>query len=180
MLENCFYHLNHYPDLPDEVCLAGINAEYSQSYPELQNNTGDSDAPKSIVSRSRFGKSPFCKSIADYFGGDIRANFIKYDPHSIYDWHTDLDRQVALNFLLRDAPNSLIMFREKIDRKRFHIKECVYTVKKPVIFNSEISHIVINNHSETRYILSILPPMHVTYNDLVEYFKQTPVPDRYY
>lgn len=180
MLENCFYHLNHYPDLPEEVCTAGINAEYSQSYPDQQNETGDSPAPKSIISRSRFSKSKFCLDIAEYFGGDVRANFIKYDPCTIYDWHTDLDRQVALNFLLREAPNSLILFRSQIDRKRFNIKQCVYTPRKPVIFNSEISHIVINHHTETRFILSILPPMHVTYKDLVDYFEKKPVPDRYY
>lgn len=178
MLEDCFYNLNQYPELPEEVALAGINAVY----PEPPAETPEEQRPRSIFYRSRFNQSTWCQQLISEFG-EIKTNFIRNNPMTTYDWHRDMDRLVAINFLLRDAPNGLSIFRDKeygVDRMRYNIKNCVYTVRKPMIFNTTIQHCVINLSDQPRFILSLIFPLDVTYFDVRDYLLKTPVPSRYY
>jgi hypothetical protein len=57
MLDDCFSYLDNLPDLDDIICQAGINAQY----PEIpEEETVESLAITSIVSRSRFFQTKFC------------------------------------------------------------------------------------------------------------------------
>jgi hypothetical protein len=178
MLDDCFFQLNNFPDLEDLVCEAGINAVF----PNLpKEETPENHVPQSIGSRSRFFKTKFCQDLSQQFG-EIKTNFIKNGPMSTYDWHRDIDRKVAINFLLRPAPNSLVLFRDKeygVDRMRYNIKACEYTPKKPVIFNTTIQHTVINYNDQPRYILSLIFPMEVTYFDVKDFLTSYPIPSGY-
>jgi hypothetical protein len=175
MLENCFCYLNHFPDLEKEICQAGINAPFPE-VPKIE--TADTPSPRSIVSSSRFFKTKFCQDLSAEFG-QIRTNFIKNGPMTVYDWHRDLDRKVAINFLLNESPNSLVLFRDKeygVDRMRYNIKVCEYTPRKPVIFNTTIQHTVINYDSQPRFILSLIFPMEVDYFAVKNFLEQYPTP----
>ena len=178
MLEDCFFHLNHFPDLEKEICQAGINAVYpTESPPE----TPEEHRPRSIVSPSRFFKTKFCQDLSKEFG-EIRTNFIKNGPMTVYDWHRDLDRKVAINFLLAEAPNSLTLFRDKeygVDRMRYNIEVCSYTPRKPVIFNTTIQHTVINYNDQPRFILSLIFPMEVNYFDVKNFLVSYPTPKNF-
>ncbi len=179
MLTDCFYHLNHYPDLPEEISQAGMNAVYPVEPPP---ETPEEHRPRSIVSRSRFFQSPFCQELSKEFG-EIKTNFIKNNPMTTYDWHRDIDRKVAINFLLAEAPNSLTLFRDKeygVDRMRYNIDVCTYTPRKPVIFNTTIQHTVINYNDRPRFILSLIFPLDVTFVEVRDYLLSKPTPDRYY
>ena len=179
MLTDCFYHLNHFPDLPAELAQAGMNAAYPVEPPP---ETPEENRPRSIVSRSRFSQSLFCQELIKEFG-EIKTNFIKNNPMTTYDWHRDIDRKVAINFLLADAPNSLTLFRDKeygVDRMRYNIDVCTYVPRKPVIFNTTIQHTVINYNDQPRFILSLIFPLEVTFFDVRDYLLGKPAPDRYY
>jgi hypothetical protein len=178
MLPNCFYHLNHYPDLPAELVQIGIDAAYPIEPPP---ETPEENRPRSIFCRSRFYQAPFCQDLIKEFG-EIKTNFLKNNPMTTYDWHRDIDRKVAINFLLVEAPNSLTLFRDKeygVDRMRYNIDVCTYTPRKPVIFNTTIQHTVINYNDQPRFILSLIFPLDVTFVDVRDYLLGKPVPDRY-
>jgi len=178
MLDDCFTYLNNLPDLDDIICQAGINAQY----PEIpKEETAESLAITSIVSRSRFFQTKFCQDLAKEFG-PIKTHYFKNNPMTTYDWHRDLGRKVSLNFLLREAPNSLVLYRNKeygIDRIRYDIKICNYVPKRPVLLNTTIQHTVINYNDQPRFILSLGFPIEAEYQEVKKFLLSYPVFNSY-
>lgn len=178
MLNDCFTHLDNLPDLDDFICQAGINAQY----PEIpEEETAESLAITSIVSPCRFYKTKFCQDLSKEFG-PIKTHFFKNYPMTVYDWHRDLNRRVSLNFLLRESPNSLVLYRNKeygIDRIRYNIKVCSYLPKRPVLLNTTIQHTVINYNDQPRFILSLGFPIEAEYQEVKKFLMYYPRFDSY-
>jgi len=122
------------------------------------------DEPSEFVhyARSRnspdlpFSKTKFCQDLKEYFNADLVSKYSRMDPWTVYDWHRDVDRPFCINTLIvQPSSGAVTLHRRRINRLVYNIREVVYTPMQPLLFNSSIPHIVINNSNQVRYIMSI-------------------------
>jgi hypothetical protein len=109
---------------------------------------------QTVKADTSFINTKFCKDLSLQFG-KITAKYMKFDPLSYYDWHTDLNRGCAINFLLNLVPNTVTLFGSRISRINLDIIPVTYTLYQPMLFNTKISHCVINYSQQTRFIMSV-------------------------
>jgi len=164
-----FYcQLSHFPLIDPDIVNEGIDAVYEQ--PVLE--TGSEIIPRVTKSPTSFKATKFCQDLCNKFG-DVRPWFFRNNPMTVYDWHADASRSCAINFLLNEVSTSLTLFRQATDtRLMYNIFPCTYTLYQPILFNTTISHCVINNSNEYRYILSIGFPTTTDYNSVKEFLLQ--------
>lgn len=158
-----FLHLAHLPELPGKYLKEAEQAEYQVP---LGNSAGI-DKPKTTRAQSSFIDTAFCRAMARSVGslGPVYAEYLRFDPMSIYDWHKDLGRNFAINFLLTPS-NSITMFREPQDiPNNYSLVVCDYTLNRPTLFNTQFNHAVVNNCADTRYILSVYVKKPMSYWD---------------
>ena len=161
MKKDCYQHLSHLPLLDEKYVNEALNATYSHIEP-----SGDMAAIKNKFNRwissksaySTFEETKFCKDLEAQFG-QVVSHYAKFDPRSLYDWHTDSQRQCSINVLIRPVVNALTLFKYAEMTKEhsliYHLDECEYVPRVPVLFNSSVHHCVINLSNETRYLLTI-------------------------
>jgi hypothetical protein len=94
------------------------------------------------------------------------ACIIKMNPMTWYNWHTDVIRKAAINFLI-EGYDSKCFFGKQQDSNNFNLTELPYQMDCMYLFNVQRNHAVLNL-SETRYLLSIGFNYH-SYEEILEY-----------
>jgi len=81
---------------------------------------------------------------------------LRMPPNRCYDWHQDDVRGVSVNMLLSSADNHshCLFSRGWVNSDQIEIDELVYLPKKLYLFNTQISHTVIN-FNKPRYMFSV-------------------------
>jgi hypothetical protein len=156
--EDCFYHLDKFPDLPQQYMQEGLTVEYQHAYGDGHTDANLYEAHSKIV------QSDFIKALnLKYFTkntGSVECTavplYLKNEPMQGYEWHVDEIRTCAINFLITDSSVACTMFRKKINSFYFKIMGTVpYVVGRPFLFNTQIEHTVLNTTNEDRIILSV-------------------------
>ena len=100
-----FYNIDHFPDLPMEFVTPALTTQFFDPKPE-DNYT----KIRASMAPSDFKYTKFAQDYINAFGS-IRCGYMRFEPMSFYDWHTDIQRSHTINFLVTDIPNILTMFR---------------------------------------------------------------------
>lgn len=101
----------------------------------------------------------------------LYAGVVKLDPYTIYDWHTDTKRTVALNMLLTAHDSSHSIFNTG---KAGMIIDTLHLNYKPntlYVFNTQKEHMVINTH-EDRWLFTVEFQDQIFYDDMVLWIKE--------
>lgn len=163
MDNECFYHLVNLPEVAHEYATEAALADFAPP-----TTVGDPRlTPRTTRASSTFIRTKFCRDLENEFG-QVYAEYLKFDPMTGYDWHTDIGRNFAINFLLTPT-NSLTIFRQPLDILNYKLTVCDYTLFCPTLFNTQVMHSVINNSADTRYVLSVYVKKPVEYNSVREW-----------
>ena len=134
----------------------------------LEKHTGKT--PSTIQAKTSFENSRFVYDLSKKFGS-VRTHYLKFDPMTCYNWHTDIARKCSINFLLNDPADSLTLFRQPIPNSTlwYNIQQLKYDLFQPTLLNVRESHCVLNYSQETRYVLTIGFTLDVTYADVKDF-----------
>jgi hypothetical protein len=159
MLNNTFYHCTHLPLLDSKYITEASTGDYV--------GPSGPTSVQTIKTASTFQETEFCYNLLKEFGY-VKSLYLRMPPHTVYDWHTDLERKCAINFLLTDDPDCLTLFREPIDNNRllYNIKKCNYTLLQPTVFNTTISHCIINHSDNFRHLLTVTVGFKTNFEDV--------------
>ena len=167
MLTNCFTPLGLLPLLSQKYINEGLLGDYQ--LPPLEVNSKRTS--RSVSAPTTFASSAFAQDLSQKLNTTVRALLLRFGPYSLYDWHSDIDRFCAINFLLNTAPNSMTLFRQQTDnRLTYDIIDCPYVLYQPMLFNVCKEHCIINNGNNFRYLMTVTIS-DVTFEDAVEFFK---------
>jgi hypothetical protein len=151
MTSNYYHHLPNLPLLPQKFIDEGLAANYPLKF-----------LPTGYYSPSSFTQTNFVKRLEKEFGFCC-SGFLKNLPNSYYDWHIDLDRYCAINWVIKTNPRAVTMYREIIPtppeiKKKFlyNIFEVEYSLAAPTLLNTAEEHCVVNPHHEERIILTTI------------------------
>jgi hypothetical protein len=161
MNKEYYYKATHLKNIVGEYNLQEAKlANYSSFV--LEKHTGKT--PSTIQAPSSFEDSKFMADLRAEFK-NVRTHYLKFDPMTCYDWHTDVARNCSINFLLNDPVDSLTLFREFIEGSGhwYNIKRLKYNLFQPTLLNVREQHSVINYSQETRYVLTVGFTLDVTY-----------------
>lgn len=168
-MDHCFYHLTNLPSLPRLYTKMAMSASYMEPGAHQQ------EARSVFTECPAFLKSPIGVELVKYFR--LKANLIRFDPKSFYDWHCDAGhhgqppRQCAINYVLSDNPGALTVYKiAELYAINYKIAVCDYTIMQPTLFNTQVPHCVCNPTDDYRYLLSI-SLMDVTYDQALETLK---------
>jgi len=169
MSEKYFYHLNNLPELPQHFVEQALVEENYQI--TLTPNLYESKI---------FGwyQTDFLKSLVSHFNTKCTAAFILNPPNSYYKWHTDWGRHCALNWLIKTNPKAGAFYKEPIpeamptdrDPHYYNLIEVDYTLYKPTLLNTDLSHCVMNNYNDSRIIFTT-NIFDVSYADVLDFLK---------
>lgn len=84
----------------------------------------------------------------------FHAGILRLPPNTCYNWHTDTDRNVALNMLLCDDGHSKCVFAPGTAGLVMPITELKYKPDTYYVFNTRVMHTVFN-FSTKRYLFSV-------------------------
>ena len=93
----------------------------------------------------------------------------KLNPMTWYDWHTDENRQCAINMLI-DGVDSKTFFGNRVSRDIIELTELVYDPLRYYLINTQQKHAVLNLNN-TRYMLSIGFDNPYTFENVLEFCK---------
>lgn len=93
------------------------------------------------------------------------AVIYKMNPNAFCDWHTDDDRNCALNMLLSDSPSHTV-FSHSREGATGYVTELHYKPNTLFLFNANKQHMVLNLE-KPRYLLSISFLDFVRYEDVL-------------
>jgi hypothetical protein len=116
--------------------------------------------PNQVKAVSSFNNNKIVKMLQQRFG-KCGGVFIKNNPWTVYDWHTDIGRQCSLNWVLKSNSRAVTLYRELIPAPEGHrsitynITEVDYTIGKPTLMDTTKEHCVINASDEERIIFSL-------------------------
>jgi hypothetical protein len=168
-MDHCFYHLTNLPLLPRLYTKLAANETYMVPGAHKQ------EARSVFTDCPTFLKSPIGIELAKHF--TLKANLIRFDPKSFYDWHCDAGhqgnapRQCAINYVLSDNLGALTVYKiEELYAINYKIAVCDYTVLQPTLFNTQIPHCVCNPTDSYRYLLSV-SLMDVSYEQALDKLK---------
>lgn len=114
-------------------------------------------------------KEPFLKDLNNSFPIKY-AGVIKLRPQTVYNWHTDTKRRVAINMLLTANNDSHCLFTDNIDQIQIKTAELKYLPNSLYIFNTQYPHMVMNGSSD-RWLFSVEFSEDVDYTTLVNWCK---------
>jgi hypothetical protein len=128
--------------------------------------------PNQLKAPSSFNNSRIVATLQAKFG-KCGGVFIKNDPWSLYDWHTDIGRQCSLNWVLKANSRAVTLYRTLIEAPEGHrsitynITEVDYTIGKPTLMDTTKEHCVINATDEERIIFSL--SLDAPFNEVKEF-----------
>lgn len=143
------------PHLP-KVSEATANKCMTAVYDPPAKSTVDQPVPQAYTFDPGLNHTQFVKDLEKEFG-QVECMCMSFAPHTIYDWHTDIFVKIRLNYVLNDVGATLTLFKEPTQDSGiiFKIDQCKYTTGSATLFNSQVTHCVINNSDQVRYLLSI-------------------------
>jgi len=117
-----------------------------------------------------FKKTNFYKKFSEHFG-ESHVGYLKNFPMMLYDWHIDIRRSCAINWVIKSGPRAATFHRDMYnndcltkDRLEKDIKplfwnltEVEYKQYFPTLVRTSIEHCVVNNDPEERIVLSLTP-----------------------
>lgn len=112
----------------------------------------------------------FMKALNDAYP-ILYCGVVHMKPHSIYDWHVDSARTVAINMLLTAHDSSHSIFGKSREGMIVNTQELKYKPHTMYIFNTQIEHMVIN-WEENRYLFTIEFKDPISYDELVHWAKE--------
>ena len=113
----------------------------------------------------------FYKDLVNVFG-KVDCDYLQNKPNSLYDWHTDLNRTCAINWVIKTNPGALTLIRYEYSKPFFwNLEQVQYELYKPTVLNTGKFHCVINNYNDDRIILSMSIYSKNGYTDVVEYLQ---------
>ena len=94
-------------------------------------------------------------------------------PHTVYDYHIDFDRRVAINMFLRGGKSHSIFKGDYYeDTPLFEFKELTYEPKTFYLYNTGRRHSVIN-FDKKRWVFSVrFKNGELTYNEVFDWCKE--------
>ena len=101
----------------------------------------------------------------------LYAGVVKLDPYTIYDWHTDSRRTVALNMLLTAHESSYSIFKTRAAGMIIDTIHLNYKPNTLYIFNTQKEHMVVNTH-ENRWLFTVEFKDEIFYDDMVLWIKE--------
>jgi hypothetical protein len=115
-------------------------------------------------------KDKFLNSIPKTFRPTLRL--YKFDSQSIYNWHKDADIGCSFNMVLDDYHCHTIFSPTNRLGIVHDFVELQYEKQKWYLFNSQILHLVMNLHTDSRYLLTVTFPKTVKYEDVFNWVKE--------
>ncbi|CAB4129101.1 hypothetical protein UFOVP112_199 [uncultured Caudovirales phage] len=109
-----------------------------------------------IYAMSSFENTKFCQDLSKDLG-KVSTFYVYNQPWGLYDWHRDTGNfNSSINFLLSDIPGSKTVWKFPTDVK-LHFRTSVldYELYRPVLFNNQLDHSVLNLSNQHRYLLNI-------------------------
>lgn len=158
---NFYYGLEHKSQIVDDVKKL-IDGDGWRNYYAFKAKP----IPTEIVD-----KDPFFRWLRQRY--KFRCAILNIAPNTIYDWHTDDRRGVCINMKLSTDDRSTSAF--ELERSSLSVKfhELQYEPNTYYVFNPQVTHFVINHHTE-RYIFSVefeRDDVSLSYEDLLEDIK---------
>lgn len=101
----------------------------------------------------------------------LYAGVIKLDPYTIYDWHTDTKRTVALNMLLTGHKSSYSIFKRSQAGVVINTTHLDYKTDTLYVFNTQQEHMVVNTY-ENRWLFTVEFQDEILYDDMVLWIKE--------
>lgn len=154
-----YFSLDHLPAVDASYLELAEQAPYA--YP-------DPVQPRSQVIgclAREFADTQFVRDLKKQFGENkVLPAFLKNPPGTIYDWHRDIAhpergaRLCGINWLLTSEESVFTLFRvpnSATGRLIHKIKVLPYVRFRPVLFNTQEEHCVINFTDQDRLILSV-------------------------
>lgn len=189
MIDECFYNPTRCQPISSIYLDEALRSNY-HSYDNQSPYLDDEQRrPESLHAPTSFINSTLCKDLAQHFCTDvsestgigyadsISASFLKILPYHGIDWHYDISRNCAINILLNDVKNCVTLFRYKNKDRRVLQENWAleYELFRPVLLNTTVEHMVANWSSESRYIITVGFPKHISFSQ-VRNFLQSYVP----
>lgn len=154
-----YFELDNLPTLDRRYLSLAQNANYI--YP-------DPEQPRSQVIgclAHEFANTKFITDLKQHFGHPrVLPAFLKNPPMTVYDWHRDIAhaergaRLCGINFLLTPEEKVFTLFKvpnSATGRLIHGVKILPYRPFRPVLFNTQETHCVINLTDQDRLILSV-------------------------
>jgi len=166
-----FTHITTLPVLPDHYINEGMSANYELKF-----------APCSYRIESSFDNSKLCRELRKEFGVCF-SQYVLFKAGSYYDWHCDIKRNFALNWLITTTPRAISMYRSvvptppgsnTIQTILYDVAEINYTLYHPVLLNTSQMHAVVNPGPDDRIILTV-SVNGVGYEQMIEWLAQHPM-----
>jgi hypothetical protein len=161
MNKEFYYKASHIQVVDEQLLEEAKAANYSSGV--VEKNTGKT--PSTVQATTSFENSKFIADLRKEFKS-VRTHYLKFDPMTCYDWHTDIARNCSINFLLNDPEDSLTLFREYLFGINYKIIRLKYDLFQPTLLNVKAPHCVINYSQETRYVLTVGFTLDVSYMDV--------------
>lgn len=174
MKQENFFHFTNFLDLPPEVIEEAKNANY-EWWATPNNFRADT---------TTFFKTDLFRIIVERFGY-CNAAFYKNLPFTYYDWHTDMNRQASVNFVIQGDEHAHCFFRDLIDSDPYskeilergyssplfwQLQKVEYNLFKPTILRSQSKHCVVNVSPNDRIILSLsIGRTTTSYNEIKQF-----------
>lgn len=161
------------PPLDDIYVQAGLSSVYTlKDYPHIYH------APATL-----FKEGAFFKTMVKRFG-DANAVYLKNPPHSCYNWHQDVIRLSAFNWLVKHPVGAATYFSYPYDADGLtaertaagrdslyvNLEKIDYSPDYPVVLDVRGTHGVFNDTDEERIILS-LSIYSATFDEVAEFVK---------
>jgi hypothetical protein len=162
-MSNFFYHLKHLPQLDLDFLLDIENAEFSGDYQPLNGKRVNFN-----MADSQFSQTSFFAMLQEKFGA-VYCYYTKMPPCTTHKWHSDINRNCAINFLLTDCDSLTLFESYKINDYNVGFEVCNYTVYQPTLFNTTIPHMIINHSDQIRYLLSVSIPRPHTFLEIKDF-----------
>jgi hypothetical protein len=103
------------------------------------------------VPRKLVMMDPFFQELAKRY--TFHAGVLRMPERTCYNWHTDTNRKVSINMLLRDT-HSDCLFLDDEPGMSFRFHKLLYFPETYYAFNTQVPHMVLN-HSGDRYLFSV-------------------------
>ena len=128
----------------------------------------------SVLGREEWLNNPALAQINQEFPIK-QAGILKMDPHRGYDWHTDTERQLAINMVLPTVqstkhPSETLFSLDQGQAMQYSFHRMSYQPGSLYLFNTQVPHTVIN-FALPRYLFSVefLASDYTTYQNVRDY-----------
>ncbi len=105
------------------------------------------------IDKKYWDKEPLLSKINQQFQIQ-KCGIIYMEPYTCYDWHTDVDRGVCINWLI-EHKNSFTVFGKNKDDLNLDVIRVPYESNRFFLFNNQIPHSV-TNFEGNRYLFTLV------------------------